>query len=160
MNDTPQRQSWLENRIPPPLLVVLTGAAMWAIARVSPVLAIDGVWRILFGALLAALGIAALVSGAMEFRRAKTTISPVNPEQASSLVSGGIYRYTRNPMYVGFTAMLLGWGVTLAAPLAFLGVLAFALYVTRFQITPEERVLKSIFGREYEDYCQRVRRWL
>jgi len=86
--------------------------------------------------------------------------SPLEPEAATSLVTGGIYRYTRNPMYVGFAALLLGWAVYLAVPWVLLGPVAFILFITRFQIIPEERALSSKFGRQYGEYQERVRRWL
>jgi protein-S-isoprenylcysteine O-methyltransferase Ste14 len=100
------------------------------------------------------------ILGSWAFRKAKTTVSPINPEKASSVVTGGIYSYTRNPMYVGLTAVLVGWAVWLSVPWLFLGPVAFMLFVTRFQIVPEERVMSSKFGRDYDDYRKRVRRWL
>ena len=92
--------------------------------------------------------------------RPRTTISPVDIEAASTLVTGGVFRYTRNPMYVALTALLLAWTAWLAAPWAAFCPVAFALFITRFQIIPEERVLRAKFGRAYEDYAQRVRRWI
>ena len=79
---------------------------------------------------------------------------------ASSLVIRGVYRYTRNPMYVGLLLTLLAWAVFLANPLAALWVVVYVLYITRFQIIPEERVLASLFAAEYEAYKGRVRRWV
>lgn len=73
---------------------------------------------------------------------------------------GGVYRATRNPMYVGLALLLLAWTVYLGAPLALLGVAAFVAYITRFQIVPEERVLAQKFGPEFGAYRSRVRRWL
>jgi protein-S-isoprenylcysteine O-methyltransferase Ste14 len=84
----------------------------------------------------------------------------VDIEAASTLVTGGVFRYTRNPMYVALTALLLAWTAWLAAPWAAFCPVAFALFITRFQIIPEERVLRAKFGRAYEDYAQRVRRWI
>jgi protein-S-isoprenylcysteine O-methyltransferase Ste14 len=96
----------------------------------------------------------------LAFRRANTTINPVKIEAASSIVTNGIYRYTRNPMYVGLTLLLAGWAIHIAVPFVLLGPLVFILYITRFQIIPEERVLTSKFGGEYRKYQERVRRWL
>jgi protein-S-isoprenylcysteine O-methyltransferase Ste14 len=87
-------------------------------------------------------------------------VNPLHPEATSSLVITGIYRHTRNPMYVGFAAVLLGWAAYLAAPLALLGPLTFVLYITRFQIIPEERALHAKFGPEFAAYQARVRRWI
>jgi len=72
----------------------------------------------------------------------------------------GIYRFTRNPMYVGLALVLLGWAALLSSPWALLGPLVFVLYINRFQIAPEERVLSAKFGAAYTEYIARVRRWL
>lgn len=76
------------------------------------------------------------------------------------MVTGGVYRLTRNPMYVGLTLLLTTWAVWLAVPWTFLGPVVFALFTHCFQILPEERVMSAKFGRAYEDYRRRVRRWL
>jgi protein-S-isoprenylcysteine O-methyltransferase Ste14 len=75
-------------------------------------------------------------------------------------VTGGIFRYTRNPMYVGFTSLLVGWACYLSVPWLLFEPIAFAIFITRFQIIPEERVMSVKFGQDYTDYRQRVRRWL
>jgi protein-S-isoprenylcysteine O-methyltransferase Ste14 len=150
----------LEHKIPPPIVAALVGAAMWTAAQVSPALQIEGNLRFAIAGGFALLGLVFAALGFAAFRRAKTTVNPVKPEEASSLVMSGVYRYTRNPMYVGLAALLLGWAVYLAAPWVLLGPVLFVLFITRFQIIPEERVLSSKFGKEYSEYKQRVRRWL
>ncbi len=87
-------------------------------------------------------------------------MNPIKPGAASSLVSSGVYRFTRNPMYLGLSVTLLGWAMFLSNPLALLAVPLFVLYINRFQIDPEERVLSSLFGAEYAAYKEKVRRWL
>ena len=91
---------------------------------------------------------------------ASTTVDPTVPEKASTLINQGVYRLTRNPMYVGFACFLIGWAGYLADPLAFLLVPVFIWYLTQFQIKPEEQALSQLFGEEYQHYCQQVRRWL
>jgi protein-S-isoprenylcysteine O-methyltransferase Ste14 len=105
------------------------------------------------GALTCALGI-------VEFRRAKTTVNPTRPDSASSLVRTGIYRRTRNPMYVGFFLILTGWAAAFANVASFLVLPAFVAYMNRFQIKPEERALASIFGDDFRAYCAEARRWI
>ena len=83
----------------------------------------------------------------------------LKPETASALVVAGIYRHTRNPMYVGFGLVLVGWGIFLGNALAFIFLPAFVLHMNRFQIRPEERALAKIFGPEFAAYQSRVRRW-
>lgn len=150
----------LENKVPPPFVVVLISAVMWMAAQIAPPLQIDSHLRLAFGGTVVLAGFIFLMLGFTAFGQAKTTIDPVNLERASSLVTGGIYRLTRNPMYVGFTIVLVGWAVYLAIPWAALGSIAFVLFTTRFQIIPEERVMSSKFGQAYVEYKERVRRWL
>jgi protein-S-isoprenylcysteine O-methyltransferase Ste14 len=149
----------IENKIPPPILMLVIAAAMWGVAELQTSIRIDPAWRI---GLFLALNVTALVfgvGGIIAFRRARTTINPVQIERASRLVTGGIYRLTRNPMYVGLTALLATWAVWLASPWTLLGPVLFALFTHHFQILPEERVMRAKFGQEYEDYRKRVRRW-
>ena len=157
---TQERRHSLENRIPPPLVVVLIGAAMAVIAWFTPALEIGSNVRFAVGGIAIALGALVAVQGARTFWRNKTTISPVDLESASALVTSGVFRFSRNPMYVGFTAMLVGWAVCLAAPWALVGPVAFVLFTNRFQIIPEERVMRDKFGQAYDDYQAQVRRWI
>ena len=109
---------------------------------------------------LVASGLVLDLRGALAFRRARTTVNPLAPGKTSAIVATGVYRITRNPMYLGMLAMLMGVAVFLAAPAALLGPGAFVAYITRFQILPEERALTGKFGEPYLSYCRQVRRWL
>src|SRR5689334_4253643 len=150
----------LELRIPPPVVALLAGAAMWGIALVTPRMDIPDFVRVAAGITLAIAGIATAVSGVIAFRRASTTVNPLKPETTSALVTTGVYRHTRNPMYVGLGLALLGWAAYLASIPALLGPPAFVAYISRFQIAPEERALAALFGTAFADYRARVRRWL
>ena len=110
--------------------------------------------------MLFVVGLAIGGAGFAAFARAKTTIDPVNLQSASVLVTGGVFRFSRNPMYVGFAALLTAWAVVLAAPWTFAVVLVFELFIRRFQIAPEKKVMSAKFGAAYADYRSRVRRWL
>ena len=151
---------WLELRIPPPVVALVVGLTMWLAAQVVPSFGWPSPVRIAAALALAAVGLSFDVAGFVSFRRARTTLNPLRPARASSLVVTGIYRYTRNPMYVGGALLLLAWAAFLANAAALALVPGFVLYLTRFQIIPEERVLSGIFGAEYRAYCERVRRWL
>jgi len=132
---------------------------MWfAGQRVS--LELPFVVRIVAFIVIALAGGAMAIAGNREFKRARTTISPLKPENSTALVTSGIYRFTRNPMYVGLTLLVLGWAAFLCSAWALLGPVVFVLYISRFQIAPEERVLSAKFGTAYADYALRVRRWL
>jgi protein-S-isoprenylcysteine O-methyltransferase Ste14 len=150
----------LELRVPPPVLALCLALLMWfASSLVQPVVVSFGV-RVGIALALVAIGQSISISGMVSFRRAKTTINPIKPSATSSLVTSGVYRYTRNPMYLGLLVTLIGWAVFLSNALALLAVPLFALYINRFQINPEERVLSSLFGAEYAAYKEKVRRWL
>lgn len=100
------------------------------------------------------------LAGVYEFKRAKTTVNPVRVDEASQVVDSGIFSYTRNPMYLGLFLLLFGfayWSHNLAA---LMFPFLFVFYMNRFQIQPEERALEKLFGAQYIDYKQRVRRWI
>lgn len=149
----------LDHRIPPPFVAVAAAALMWGASWVHSPLAHSPIAT----ALAVAVGLAGLVctaAGLLAFSRAKTTTNPFKPEEASALVTGGIYRLTRNPIYLGLATILLAWAIYLSSPLALVALPLFVWYMNRFQIGPEERALTGLFGEEYIAYCGRVRRWL
>ncbi|MBD9483727.1 isoprenylcysteine carboxylmethyltransferase family protein [Pseudomonas sp. PDM14] len=150
----------LENRVPPPLVATLIGILMGVSIRYLPGFELSLGWRLASALPVLLLGLGLCLSGVLSFHRARTTVNPLRPEKASALVDGGIYRYTRNPMYLGFATVLAAWSLALASPLAMFGVVAFVLYMNRFQIAPEERALATLFGEEFYRYRMRVRRWL
>lgn len=149
----------LENRIPPPLVMLVTGLAMWPLAGLPPTVP-GGALRPALAAFVLALGLGVTVLGVARFRAAGTTIDPTHPERAGKLVVGGIYRYTRNPMYLGFATILLAWALQLASSWALAGPILFAWFIDRYQITPEERALRTKFADEFDAYSRSVRRWL
>jgi protein-S-isoprenylcysteine O-methyltransferase Ste14 len=150
----------LEHKIPPPVVGAVVAAGMWGVSALGPQLSIAAAPKYLAVALLVAAGLAFDLLGLLAFQTSRTTFNPLKPERASALVTGGVYRITRNPMYVGAALLLLAWAVHLSAVVPFAGPIVFALYITRFQIQPEERVLKHLFGESYTAYAARVRRWL
>ena len=150
----------LELKVPPPAVALATAILMWLVSRTAPALAFVFPAGNLLAVALAAAGIIIAISGVVTFRRAGTTLNPTKPEASSSLVSWGIYRLTRNPMYLGLLLELSGWAIYLSNPLAFLFLPVFILYINRFQIVPEEHALNSLFMDEFAAYQSRVRRWL
>ena len=107
------------------------------------------------------IGFVIIFSATKEFKKSDTTVNPMKPEISTSLVTSGIFKYTRNPMYLGLTSILLAscfyfsslLGIIVYVPL-------FILYITVFQIIPEEETMKDLFNDEYLDYCSKVRRWI
>jgi len=149
----------LENKIPPPIVGLLIAAAMWGLARITAAtLAVPD--PVFAASAVALVGIGFDIAGIVSFRLAKTTVNPLRPEKATALVTSGIYRITRNPMYVGMLLLLMAWAIYLNSPWALIGPLIFVLYMNRFQIGPEEKALEALFGDDFIDYKRRVRRWL
>lgn len=157
---TPPQDNQATLRIPP----VLAGAAiwlvMWLVARALPALGRAWPWHRPAAIALIAVGAGIALAGVLAFRHARTTVNPLRPHQASTLVASGIYRHTRNPMYVGVAVATMGWAILLSHVLAPLGVVAFVLWMDRYQIAAEERALHARFGADFERYCNEVRRWL
>ena len=151
----------MSHRLPPLAVTALLAALMWGAAGAWPQFSWH--WPPAHGLALAVGGGAVIVCllGVASFRRASTTVNPTRPEGTSALVVGGVYRYSRNPMYLGFLLGLVAWGLWLAnLPALAGGPLLLVLWLDRFQIIPEERVLESKFGDDYRAYKRQVRRWL
>jgi len=155
-------QGWsgLELKVPPVALGAISAAFMWCVSAAAPAFDVLFPANSMWSATLALIGSLTCLAGVVSFRRAKTTVNPMKPDSTTSLVDSGIYRYTRNPMYLGFFLILLGWAVFLSNVLALVVLPTFVVWMSRFQISPEERVLASLFAKDYVEYRGRVRRWL
>jgi protein-S-isoprenylcysteine O-methyltransferase Ste14 len=151
---------WLELKIPPPVVALLCGFGAWQLCAAVPGLAFDWPGRIAIAVLVASVGVSFDVVSILRFLAARTTVNPLTPDKSERLVTDGLYRRTRNPMYVGLLLILCGLALYLGHPLALTAPAVFAAYITRFQIIPEERMLAAKFGAEYDDYRAAVRRWL
>ena len=149
-----------ELRVPPVVVTLLSALLMTLLARSATGLHWPTPLRFAGALLLFAAGVAIAVAGVREFRRASTTVNPLTPAAASAMVRSGIYRHSRNPMYLGMLLVLAGWAVWLASLAAVAVLPVFVLYLNRLQIEPEERALASRFGADFEEYRRSVRRWL
>lgn len=152
--------SWLELKVPPPLVALLVGVLMWLVSSLVAPVEVPFAARVGVAVALACAALGLGVSGMVAVWRAKTTMNPTRPSATSALVTSGAFRFTRNPMYLSLLLYLLAWGVYLSNVLALLFLPVFVLYITQFQIRPEERALSSLFRQEYAAYRERVRRWL
>ncbi len=153
------RERW-SRRLPPPVALLLGIAAIYGLAAGSPAgrfafPGIDGVGLALF-----ALGLGLMLAAAHALHRAHTTIDPIHPERASHLVTSGIYRYSRNPIYLGDAVILLGMVFWFGNGLGLAVVVAFVGFLDRVQVRVEERILAERFGAGYARYRAAVRRWL
>ena len=147
-------------KVPPVAQVIITAAAMYGVSKMVPALtfSLNGSTALAVG--LGVIGMRLGVMGVTQFRKAQTTPNPQALEKVSSLVTSGIYRYSRNPMYLGLVLILLGWAFYLSHFLAFVLLPVFILYMTRFQIQPEEQMMARKFGKTYQAYLNKVRRWI
>ena len=149
-----------ELKVPPVALAVVFAVVMWAASTIFSAASflLPGASIVAFAFAFGGGGIAA--AGVSAFRQHQTTVNPMKPETTASIVTAGIYRVTRNPMYLGLALALVGWAMYLANLAALLIVPAFVAYMTRFQIKPEERALLAKFGPGFADYMTAVRRWI
>lgn len=152
--------SALELKIPPVLVTLIFATLMWLLTQVTPAYAMSAGMRYLLLAGCLALATTIGLSAVAAFKKASTTVNPLRPDDCSSLVSVGIFRRTRNPMYLALLLALLGWGAYLANPFSLTFALLFIPYMNHFQIRPEEAALENAFGDSFRVYCKQVRRWV
>ena len=149
----------MELKVPPALVFVCFGLMMYLLAEFLPIGYFDFSGRMLLAKILVGLGVLIAILALLQFGRAKTTINPTKPGKASNLVVGGIFKFSRNPMYLAMLLVLLALGLVLGNAFNTLIAAAFVGYMNRFQIIPEERILLNKFGRPYKEYCTLTRRW-
>jgi protein-S-isoprenylcysteine O-methyltransferase Ste14 len=147
-------------RIPPGLVALAGALAIWAMARYVPGARVAVPGHRVMAAVFLIIGAVLMVLGVASFLRARTSVDPLRPEKASTLVVSGIYRFTRNPMYLGFALMLLALAFRLSAWPGIVIVALFVAYMNRFQIRPEEDALEARFGDAAREYRRAVRRWI
>ncbi|WP_405397391.1 methyltransferase family protein [Maribacter sp. Asnod2-G09] len=149
----------MELKVPPALVFLCFGLMMYLLAEFLPIGYFDFYGRMLLTKILVGIGILIGVLALFQFKRASTTIDPTKPDKASNLVVGGIFKFSRNPMYLALLLVLLALGVFLGNAFNTLIAAGFVGYMNRFQIIPEERILLEKFGRSFKDYCILTRRW-
>ncbi len=152
--------SSLEMKIPPVAVMLLTALFMGGYSLLLSESSWDLTLRLFLGLSLAILGGGIAMLGVKKFQKYKTSVNPLAPNQTHTIVRDGIYAYTRNPMYVGFAVLLSALALLLGKLILLLWVVFFIIYITRFQIKPEEEFLSKKFGKQFEDYKKSVRRWL
>ena len=148
----------LRNKIPPPIVTLTFILLSFWLANYLPKLAFN--YQGLLFLIMTIIGLTIIVIGVKTFNKSDTTINPLNPSEASHLVTHGVFSYTRNPMYLGMVIILLGATVYNGVYIGMIVLPCFILYITEFQIKPEEEAMEEIFAGDYTDYLKRVRRWL
>jgi len=148
----------METKIPPPIVTLIFGLAIYFSREMLPVAKIQH--SSYLGVFLLLIGFFILISAVRLFRKDNTTVNPLSPDQATKLVTDGIFKYTRNPMYLGMAFILGSISVFFNLLGGIFLVVLFCAYITKFQIIPEERAMKDLFSHDFEKYTKSTRRWI
>ena len=148
----------METKIPPPIVTLIFGLAIYLSRTIFPEIEIQ--YSSFFGMVLLLLGFFILISAVKLFRNDKTTVNPLSPEQATKLVTNGIFKLSRNPMYLGMAVILASVAVFFNIIGGIIFMALFCLYITKFQIIPEEKAMKELFAQDFEQYMKATRRWI
>ena len=148
----------METKIPPPIVTLVFGLLIYFSQGIFP--SIENQLTFYVGIFIMLLGFSILISAVRSFKRNKTTVNPLNPEQATKLVTEKIFTYSRNPMYLGMATILgsLAFVFNLLGGIIFIAL--FCIYITKYQIIPEEKVMKNLFSEEFDEYMKTTRRWI
>ncbi|MBZ2162763.1 methyltransferase family protein [Alteromonas stellipolaris] len=150
----------LEQKIPPVVVFFIAVILMWVTTKVAGFLNVYHPFKIQSLILCVLLGVGFALLGVTWFKKHKTSVNPIKTDRVVSLVTSGVYQYSRNPMYVGMLLCLVGIGLYTSNPLNILFIVLFVWYMNKYQITPEEAFLTDKFGASYTEYMKTVRRWL
>lgn len=150
----------MKTRIPPPIVTLLFAFLMWQLGRLVPAGQLNLPGSPEISLVLVGLGLVVVTMAWGRFRKVGTTVNPLDPSLASSLVSSGIFGRSRNPMYLAMLIFLTAWALWLGNLVNIISLYLFVSFMTRFQIKPEEEALTKLFGEEYEAYCEKVNRWI
>ena len=148
----------METKIPPPIVTLVFGLSIYFSRGIFQ--AVEIKYSFYIGILLLILGLAVLIFAVRLFRKDKTTVNPLSPEQATKLVTDGIFKYSRNPMYLGMALILCSIAVIFNLIGGIVLVALFCFYITKFQIIPEERAMSNLFAQDFDQYKQVTRRWI
>ena len=145
-------------KIPPPLLVLILVIANYFLSKKIDLIHLPN--QDLISILILLIGILILINPIFKFIKSKTTIDPIKFKKVSKLITTGIYKYSRNPMYLGMSLVLAGISI-MVNPIGGLALVSvFILYINQFQIEPEEKAMTKLFKNEFSEYKKYVRRWI
>lgn len=148
----------MNNKIPPPIVGLLSGLGIYLSSYLFPTFSFD--YLIFISIIFLLIGLFVFVSAIRSFNKHETTVDPLNPEKASTLVTNGVFKYTRNPMYLGLLLVLCSISVQFSLIGGLIIIPIFVLFITKFQIIPEEKAMKSLFKKDFQLYKEKTRRWL
>lgn len=147
-------------KVVPVLQLILAIGACWFVSFMLPFWNLNFIGQDELFIVLPAIGFVPLILSIVQFKKANTTVDPRFPEKVNQLVTTGVFKYTRNPMYLSMLLLLIGVAFKFGNPINALIIFAFVLSITTYQIKPEEQILSEIFGDEYLKYKSRTGRWI
>ncbi len=152
----------MEAKIPPDLILLGCGTLMWLLAKYLPGFGFEIGYHVPLSGMVLLAGLVIIFMAKANLTKHCTTEQPGRHAlpRATTLVITGVYRFSRNPIYLGMAILLIGWAMMLMNWIGIIGVIVFVAFITRFQIIPEEKMLERIFTGEYKRYRSRVRRWI
>lgn len=150
----------LELKVPPVIVMFIFMVLMYFVSNLFSSFNVDFLFQTFLSVETFVSGLAVIIAGVYIFKIQETTVNPLIPESSSKLVMNGIYKFTRNPMYLGMAIILFALFIFLGNILNLINIVLFILYMNKYQIIPEEKVLEKLFGDEFISYKSKVRRWL
>tara|TARA_A100000164_G_scaffold116328_1_gene102567 strand:- start:332 stop:778 length:447 start_codon:yes stop_codon:yes gene_type:complete len=148
----------MNNKIPPPIITLICGLGIYFSRTLFP--KYNYISTDIIAASFLLIGIITLITAVLSFKRHSTTVSPLQPEKVSYLVVSGIFKYSRNPMYLGMLLILISMTIKFNFVGGVLIIFVFISFITKFQIIPEETVLERLFGKEFIGYKKKTKRWI
>ena len=148
----------IKTKFPPPLVALTFGFLINYTKNIFPKIEIKN--EIIFGSFMIISGLIIILSAIILFKKYQTTITPLNPSNATKLITDGIYKFSRNPMYLGLLLVLVGISIIINLTGGFFFIILFILYINLFQIIPEENAMVDLFKDEFLEYKKNVRRWI
>ena len=148
----------LENKIPPLIIVVFFLVLIFFLKNLLEVFTFS--YQIYISFFFLCLAVSFFLTGIIEFRKHKTTLNPLMPEESTTLLTTGIFKFSRNPIYLSLLNLLIAFSIYLGSFLGLIITPLFVVYINLFQIKPEEKAMFKLYGKEFENYCSNVRRWI
>ena len=148
----------MNNKIPPPIVALFCGLGIYCSRYLFPTFSFD--YSILISIIFVLTGFFVFLSAIRSFKKHETTVDPLNPEKASSLVTNGVFKYSRNPMYLGVLLILCSISIQFSLIGGLIIIPIFVLFITKYQIIPEEKAMKNLFKKDFQLYKEKTRRWL
>ena len=147
----------LKTKIPPPLITLICISIIYFFEK-EFIFFED--WNIYISGFFLLWGLIIIAFAVFKFAKTKTTVDPTKPSKTSSLVISGIYRITRNPMYLGMLFLIISFTFYKLSLAGAIVIPSFIFYINKYQIEPEEYEMRKKFGENFEDYCKKVDRWI